>query len=185
MVIAKDCGGRLSHSDGNLHLGPGQWHFSDANVLVRTTLGSCIAITLWHPQRLLGGICHFMLPARPGGSSTTWDARYAEDALQLLAQAASSAGTHLRHFQAKIFGGADMFRSTAPLPRGVAALNIAAAKTLAARHGLRVVAQDVGGVTYRQLIFAVVTGDVWVRWGAAPEQEQLVPGAVGKRPQAK
>ena len=51
---------------------PGELYFGQRHLL-KTLLGSCVAITLWHPQRQLGGMCHFLLPtacAAPGRSST-------------------------------------------------------------------------------------------------------------------
>jgi chemotaxis protein CheD len=31
---------------------------------IRTVLGSCVSITLWHPVKRVGGMCHFLLPTR-------------------------------------------------------------------------------------------------------------------------
>lgn len=44
-------------------LQPGEFHFGGANTRIQTLLGSCVAITLWHPIRRIGGMCHYMLPA--------------------------------------------------------------------------------------------------------------------------
>jgi chemotaxis protein CheD len=43
---------------------PGQWHFGPEQITVKTLLGSCVALTLWHPQRRIGGMCHYLLPDR-------------------------------------------------------------------------------------------------------------------------
>jgi len=45
-------------------LHPGDWWFGGGDTRARTVLGSCIAITLWHPQLRVGGMCHYMLPQR-------------------------------------------------------------------------------------------------------------------------
>ena len=44
---------------------PGEFYFGDGNTRIRTILGSCVAVTLWHPERHIGGMCHYMLPRRP------------------------------------------------------------------------------------------------------------------------
>ena len=43
-------------------LAPGQVSFATCPTRLRTLLGSCVAFTFWHPQRRIGGMCHFMLP---------------------------------------------------------------------------------------------------------------------------
>lgn len=45
-------------------LGPGDLYFGDQFTRIRTLLGSCVAITLWHPRALIGGMCHYMMPTR-------------------------------------------------------------------------------------------------------------------------
>ena len=47
-----------------IFLQPGEFYFGDAATRIRTLLGSCVAITLWHPARMIGGMCHYMLPNR-------------------------------------------------------------------------------------------------------------------------
>ncbi|MFM2120003.1 MAG: hypothetical protein RL722_1471, partial [Pseudomonadota bacterium] len=50
---------------GQLWFGPG----GERAPVLRTLLGSCVAVTLWHPGRQLGGMCHYLLPARQHGST--------------------------------------------------------------------------------------------------------------------
>ena len=42
---------------------PGEFHFGDQDDRIITLLGSCVAITLWHPEKRIGGMCHYMLPS--------------------------------------------------------------------------------------------------------------------------
>ena len=48
----------------NVYLPAGKFHFGGGNVRVHTLLGSCVAITVWHPLKRVGGICHYLLPTR-------------------------------------------------------------------------------------------------------------------------
>ena len=41
---------------------PGEFFVSDEDMLIVTTLGSCIAACLWDRERRIGGMNHFMLP---------------------------------------------------------------------------------------------------------------------------
>lgn len=99
-------------------LQPGEYHFGDRNTRIRTLLGSCVAVVIWHPLLQIGGMCHVLLPQRSGRrGSATLDGRYADEALQLLLQAAAAAGTEAGEYQAKLFGGGNMFPDYLRQPR--------------------------------------------------------------------
>lgn len=160
----------IARLDGGIDvfLQPGEWWFGDAGSRIRTTLGSCVSIVLWHPERRIGGMCHYLLPARDRHADEPLSGRYAEEALTLLLDAVREAGTLPRHYQVKLFGGADMLPVGRSAGLRVGARNIAAARELLARHALSVTAQCVGGRSYRQLRYLVASGDVWVRQGPLP-----------------
>jgi len=146
-----------------IFLHPGEWYFGDQDTRIRTTLGSCVAVTLWHPRQKIGGMCHYMLPGcdTPGAAL---NARYGNDALQLLMSEVHRHGGNASDYEVKLFGGASMF-GLSPGEQGVSNRNIIAAQALMRRYGLRVAAQCLGGNSYRQLIFNLADGDVWVRKG--------------------
>lgn len=150
----------------DIFLHPGEWYFGDRHTRIHTTLGSCVAVTLWHPALRLGGMCHYMLPGRGPADhdSTTLSARYGEDALRLLMAEVRQHGTRAGDYEAKLFGGASMF-DVGPQGSSVAQRNVDAAEALMLRHGLRVAARSLGGTGYRRLFFNLADGDVWVRRG--------------------
>ena len=39
-----------------IFLQPGDFYFGGADTRIRTILGSCVSITMWHPTRLIGGM---------------------------------------------------------------------------------------------------------------------------------
>ena len=145
-------------------LAPGQVSFATRPTRLRTLLGSCVAITFWHPQRLIGGMCHFMLPGRLRKHQPL-DGRYADEALELLLRHAQVNGTHARDYQVKLFGGGKMFLGQqCQLPtQDVASLNIRAALSLAEHYHLHLTAQDMGSTGYRTIMFDLWNGNVWVR----------------------
>lgn len=148
----------------DVFLQPGEVFFGDADTRVRTVLGSCVAVTLWHPQRRIGGMCHYMLPSRRRGGDLTLDGKYADEALQLLGDELARAGTAPSAYEAKLFGGGNMF---APLagrkPVDVPGRNVSAGRQLLEQCGFRVCAEDLGGPGHRQIIFDISNGAVWVR----------------------
>lgn len=147
----------------DIFLHPGEWYFGDRDTRIHTTLGSCVAVSLWHPQLQMGGMCHYMLPgaAQPGDAL---NARYGEDALQLMVAEIRRLRSSPGDYEAKLFGGASMFE-VGPGGSSVARQNISAAERLVERFNLNVVARSLGGCGYRQLVFNIANGDVWVRQG--------------------
>ena len=147
----------------DIFLHPGEWYFGDRHTRIHTTLGSCIAVTVWHPSLRLGAMCHYMLPYG-GPDAGSLSARYGDAALQLLVDEMRQLGTRARDYEAKLFGGASMY-DVGPQGSSIARRNIEAAEALMVKHGMSVVARNLGGTGYRQLVFQVADGDVWVRRG--------------------
>ncbi|WP_375192245.1 chemotaxis protein CheD [Marinobacter sp.] len=146
----------------DIFLHPGDWYFGDRDTRIHTTLGSCVAVTLWHRELKLGGMCHYMLPGR--SLEGELNARYGEDALQLLVAEIRQQGTAVTDYEAKLFGGASMF-DVGPHGSSVARRNVEAAEALMLRHGVTVIARSLGGTGYRRLFFNIADGDVWVSRG--------------------
>lgn len=156
----------LSPDAIDIFLNPGDVFFGDKNVRLRTLLGSCVAITAWHPALKLGGMCHYMLPARSRGKISKLDGRYADEAVLLLLKEAMRSQTNPYDYEVKIFGGGNMFGKTRKRSLGqlnVADRNVIAGQELLQRHGFLAAAEHLGGEGHRNIIFDISTGDVWVR----------------------
>ena len=152
----------------DIFLNPGEFYFGDSDTRIRTILGSCVAITLWHPQLRIGGMCHYMLPARARGKVAALDGRYADEAMLLLLKEALRYRSNPYEYQIKLFGGGNMFshlpsKSQTPRHLNVADRNVVAGRQLLAQHGFSIAAEQLGGQGHRQVIFEIATGDVWVR----------------------
>lgn len=166
-----------------IFLQPGEFYFGDEGTRIRTLLGSCVSVTLWHPQRHIGGMCHYMLPSRGGVNATAPDGRYADEAMRLFLREIATHGTHPPEYEVKLFGGGNMFpRQTAkwkknrpaagPIPVGyenISRRNIEAGRALMEQHGFRIKTENVGGNGRRHVIFDVWSGHVWVRHHKEPD----------------
>ncbi len=89
-------------------LQPGEFYFGQDDTIIRTHLGSCVAITMWHPEQKRGGMCHYMLPSR-GHSTMSLDGRYADEAIQLFINEISKHPAPIHEYEVKLFGGGNMF----------------------------------------------------------------------------
>lgn len=147
-------------------LEPGAFHFGGGRTRISTLLGSCISITLWHPFQRIGGMCHYMLAERPmkrdGLPAAPLDGRYAGEAFALFLEQVAAAGTRPGEYQAKLFGGGNMFALAGDDAIGIGLRNIERGRELLATWNIDLVAQHVGGSGRRRLHFDLPSGDVWL-----------------------
>lgn len=149
----------------DIFLQPGEFYFGDADTRIRTILGSCIAITLWHSEMKIGGMCHFLLPSRGHAHHhKDLDGRYCDEAIAMFGKAMARHRTSPGEYEAKVFGGGNMFPDH--IRRGANNIGIRNAES-ALHHldvlGVRISKQHLCGAGHRQVIFEVWTGDVWLR----------------------
>ena len=140
-------------------LNPGDFHFGAAPLRLVTLLGSCVTVTLWHPRRRLGGMCHFQLPSRPPLTGRELDGHYADEAFALFNQAIFKHASQPHEYQAKLFGGGNMFPD-AKSTLNLGTHNIAMARELLRQRGIPLVTEHVGGAGHRKLIFDLSNGEV-------------------------
>jgi len=146
----------------DVFLRPGELYFGQSPTRIRTILGSCVAITLWHPKLGLGGMCHYMLsnPNQPNLSKL--DGRYAEDSILIFLREIKFHNTQIEQYQAKIFGGGNMFPNLKDRNNAIGQRNLKVAQTLLKQHGIRIQKSHLGGTGYRRIIFNMQTGKVQV-----------------------
>ena len=168
----------LPHGCVEIFLDPGEYYFGDDMTRIRTLLGSCIAVTMWHPRRRIGGMCHFLLPERGHGAAAEPDGRYGVEAIGMLIRDAEAAGTNPRDYQFKVFGGGNMFPDFFPAKRegNVGSKNIDCAQRYLEDAGFAIEAQHLGGTGYRNVVFDVWSGNVWMKHRKLTEQKAVANG---------
>lgn len=146
-------------------LHPGEWYFGGSETQIRTLLGSCVSITVWHPRHKVGGMCHYLLAERGKYHNTPLSGRYADEALLLLLQQIMHTGLAVKEFHTKLIGGAAVLTNIERnLPaHDVPGRNIEVARKLTKQLGFHIQAEDLGGTSPRMVRFDIDSGDVWVR----------------------
>jgi len=162
----------------------GDFYFGSGRVRIKTLLGTCVAISMWHPQSRIGGMCHFLLPTRRAAQSNVHTAAgfYADEVMPLFIDALARHGTHPSDYQVKVCGGGNMFPGRVALACGkgqrcneaqrtscpqVGCHNVVSAHRLLAAGGFRIASEDVGGHGSRNVVFDLDDGNLWVCRGAA------------------
>ena len=159
---------------------PGQMSFSTAHAQLRTLLGSCVSITVWHPARRIGGMCHFLLPQRQRRPGEPLDGRYGDEAMQVMVEKLVRAGTKPSEYVAHLYGGADTMPEGNNLKFNVGERNIERGWTLIDHYGFQLDGVDVGEDVPRMVAIDLATGQVDMRRGAGkapvhPELAQRAP----------
>jgi chemotaxis receptor (MCP) glutamine deamidase CheD len=116
----------------------GEVHASATHEVIRTLLGSCVAVCLYDPQRRIGGMNHFMLPH--GDSAAHAPAYFGIHAMELLVNAMMKLGADRSRFVAKVFGATELRADS-----GIAGNNAAFALEYLESEGIPIVARKVGG----------------------------------------
>jgi len=143
----------------------GQLYFGGEAATIGTLLGSCVAVTLWHPGQRIGGMCHFLLPHRRRPSGEPLDARFGDEAIELMVQTLQRLGTRACDYQAHLYGGADTMPERAGVKFDVGERNIEQGWSLIERHGFELHAVDVGDHVPRHVRLTLDTGVVQMRRG--------------------
>jgi chemotaxis protein CheD len=145
-----------SSADQRVYLVQGEFRVSNlADLVVSTTLGSCVASCLYDPYARVGGINHFLLPH--GESFEGPDAiRYGAHAMELLINGMLHAGARKSRMVAKLFGGA---RLSDHLP-DVGGANAAFAEHFLQHEGIVYLGGSTRGAAARRIEFWPESGRV-------------------------
>jgi chemotaxis protein CheD len=154
------------HANVAVKVLPGEFFVADQDLMVMTTLGSCIAVCLWDSHAGVGGMNHFMLPEGDGESG-----RYGSFAMELLINELLKRGAQRQHLQAKMFGGAAVMQSV--LGTQVGERNARFAQAYLEREHIALLAKDVLGPHPRQVCFLPNSGRAMVRRVAALQPIKL------------
>ena len=153
----------VSPSGERVFLLPGQWYFGHTGATVKTLLGSCIAVTLWHPRRQMGGMCHFLLPSRVRMHDGVLDGRFGDEALALLAHQIKGTGTQTQDYEAHLYGGADTMPDDGMVKFKIGERNVEMARRLIDMYGFQLQCVDVGGTEPRNVTMSLFSGQVMLR----------------------
>jgi chemotaxis protein CheD len=135
---------------------PCEYFVHAEDILIMTTLGSCIAACLWDRNAPIGGMNHFMLPEGDSDSG-----RYGSYAMELLINQMLKQGASRATLEAKVFGGGQVIE-------GMHSVNIGERNTAFVPEYLKteripVVSKDVLGIHPRKGCFLPASGKAMVK----------------------
>ena len=149
---------------------PGEYFVFSEDLLIMTTLGSCIAVCLWDRVAKVGGMNHFMLPDSGGNGQDS--GRYGSYAMELLINELMKLGASRMTMEAKVFGGGAVIS-------GMNTINVGERNTTFVMDYLKteripVVSKDVLDIYPRKVCFLPHSGKAMVKRLAPSNPEAIL-----------
>lgn len=149
----------------------------ETDEIIATGLGSCIAVCMWDEKHLIGGMNHFLLPFDSKSQAKSWNpeelvstaSRYGSYAMEMLINGLIERGACRSDLKVKLFGGAQMLGRNSMIGEK----NVAFILAFVQQEGLEVVAQDLGGLEPRRVLFDPISGKAWLKRIPFTEVHQL------------
>lgn len=151
----------LKIGEGHFHVMAGEVYITHGPVRLDTTLGSCIAVTAWHPNLKIGAMTHYLLPEPGHAEKRKPEGYYGCFALARVVLELSRKAP-LQGFQFGIFGGGSLIGRDLG-DSSVAQKNIRFARHWAAQHRIVFMLESVGDSDCRRVSFDLVSGVIDVK----------------------
>lgn len=152
-----------------LQLNPGELLVTDKPAIVRTVLGSCIAITMFNRRLRVAAICHALLPRGmeqlpdEDHEGVLW--KHVDTVIPEMVRQMQTYGIFPKEIEVKLFGGADVLISGEGQYSNptVGRMNVNVALRTIEAEQLQIRVSDVGGSRGRKIFFYTHTGEVLLK----------------------
>ncbi len=142
-----------------------------ADILVTHSVGSCIALTLYDPVAIVGGMLHSMLPHAsidPARAAVNPE-MFTDSGVAALVEGVVTLGAQKNRLVAKAAGASKFLDE--PDTFQIGERNYVALRKALWGHGISIVAEDTGGTLVRTLFLYMSTGRTMIR--ARGEEREL------------
>jgi len=153
---------------------PGEYYVSTTHEIIATVLGSCVSACIRDVRIGVGGMNHFMLPLDSSQGTSAWGAavsaatRYGNVAMERLINDILKLGGRRENLELKLVGGG---RVLAAMSTDIGARNIDFVRQYVREEGFNVVAEDLGDIYPRKVVYFPDSGKIRVkRFSAANDQ---------------
>ena len=150
---------------------PGEYYVTRHDEILITVVGSCVSACIRDSHAGIGGMNHFMLPSHH--ASSQWEntrvnaaTRYGTFAMEHLINEILKYGGSRQNLEVKIFGGGRMMANMA----NIGQQNIDFVRNYVKSENLTLLAEDLGDIYPRKILFHPVNGRVRVKKLRAMDQ---------------
>lgn len=140
---------------------PSTIYIKNKPTIIKTVLGSCVAICLWDKVNNFGGMNHYMLPFWNGKGLAS--PKYGNIAITKLIENIIALGSKRNNIVAKVFGGGELIETDIANFK-IGDRNIIIAAEILKDEKITVIAQSTGGKLGRKIEFNTLTGQVLMKY---------------------
>ncbi|TCW61592.1 chemotaxis protein CheD [Treponema sp. J25] len=141
-------------------LNPGELIFTKRPAILKTVLGSCVAVCLYDTVHRWGAMCHYLLPVAP--SDMHRSTKYGDIAIKvLLNRFLIKHGSCRENLVATIVGGAFIVFDEREI-FFIGDKNVEIAETLLRKEKIRIIARYTGGESGRRVFFNTLNNKIVV-----------------------
>jgi chemotaxis protein CheD len=148
---------------------------NNPNVLLTTySLGSCLGIAVYDPVVHAGGLLHIMLPdsSIDAVKAAAKPCMFVDTGVPALFRACYQFGAQKQRMTIAVAGGAQIMDESGYFSIGKR--NFEALTQLLAQHGLRIAAEQVGGMVNRTMYLSLSTGEVRLKVSGQTKEVPLL-----------
>lgn len=142
---------------------PGEYYVTTQDELISTVLGSCVSACVRDPAMRIGGMNHFMLPSGDADSRDVANeaTRYGNFAMEKLINDVLKNGGRRDKLEIKVFGGGNVLKNMGATDIG--GRNSAFVREYLKMEGFNIVAEDLGDIYPRKVVYDPISGKVQVK----------------------
>jgi len=145
----------------------GKVSVSSKPVILRVmAIGSCVAVVVYDRNKKIGGLAHIMLPGRSSSGESEERTKYAEDAIDILLDAAKKLGAGTEDLEVNLVGGADML-GEGNISKEIASSALDYLKNL----GIEPKSKKTGGAKRRSVSLDIESGRIFYTEGDSATEE--------------
>ena len=137
----------------------GEWNVHQGPAVIRTDLGSCVALCLWDFTARLGGMNHYLLPGSP--EELNMDARRGYVANRQLLDAMLRRGAQREHLRAALIGGGSRLENDDVF--GIGDSNVRVGLELLSQYNIPVCYRRTGGAVGRHVCMDIDSRELRIR----------------------
>lgn len=150
---------------------PGEFYVTAHDEIIMTLVGSCVSACIRDTVKGIGGMNHFMLPTgtldqKWGHTNVSAASRYGCFAMENMINDILKHGGRREHLEVKLFGGGNVMANITSIGKQ----NIEFVREYVQIERLNLIAEDLGDIYPRKILYFPKTGRVRVKKLHAPEQ---------------
>jgi len=130
-------------------LNPGELVFSKKEIIIKTVLGSCVAVVMHDLKNKTGGMCHYLLPEADNQAAST---KFGNIAVQTLINKFLNSNSSIDSLEASIIGGAFIIFDEKEI-FFIGDQNIEVATKILKRNKIRIKSVNTGGEHGKKVVY--------------------------------